>query len=308
MDVSIVFVNYKTSHLILDSVKSIIENTEKISYEIIIVDNDSEKNLEKNFSHLNLQDSLLRIVYLDKNFGFGAGNNAGAKIANGKYLFFLNPDTVLINNAIKILFDFMEITPKAGACGGNLYNINHQPIFSFRKVLPGVRWEFQELSNHIFNSPFQPIKRFHNVNNRPIKVGYITGADLMVKAEIFNKCGGFDEDFFMYWDDVELCRRIKQLGYEIFNVPEAKIIHLESQSFEVINEKDYKIELMEKYRLLYLKKNVGKLAFFMSNLFYTIFINSRILFIPNGDKKTFYKKKRIYYKKFKKKGIIDKLF
>ena len=143
LDVSIIYVNYKTSDLILQSIKSVVEKVTDISYEFIVVDNNTENNLEKKLSEVIPSFINLKCLYLPENIGFGAANNEGMKHAKGKTIFLLNPDTVLINNAIKILFDFLQKNPDAGACGGNLYNIQNQPSYSFSKIMPGINWEFQ---------------------------------------------------------------------------------------------------------------------------------------------------------------------
>lgn len=298
-DVSIIYVNYHTSSLIRDSILSIGEKVKGISYEIIVVDNNSEKNLEE-----KLQDAIpytvkTRYVYLEENIGFGGANNAGAEQAEGKYLFFLNPDTLLLNNAIKVLYDFMEVHPEAGACGGNLTESHQKPSYSFRKILPGVNWEFQELTHYIFSHPLNKVNNYYNFTDQPVKVAYISGADLMVRQKVFKETGGFDPTLFMYWDDVEICRRIDKAGYEIFNVPEAKICHLESQSFENEDLKEnFKIELLEKYRIAYLKKNLSKVEYRAANLLYDLFLRSREL-IHKGGYKAYYKLRKRYFEKYR---------
>ena len=141
-DVSIIYVNYYTSGLLVDSIQSVVNKTIGITYEIIIIDNNSEKNLRQKLQE-SISDTIpVKYLFLQENIGFGKANNEGAKIASGKYLLFLNPDTILLNNAIKILYDFMESDPQAGACGGNLYDSSNNPLFSFRKIFPGFIWDF----------------------------------------------------------------------------------------------------------------------------------------------------------------------
>ena len=298
IDVSIIFVNYKTSHLIADSIESVIKHVKDISYEIIIVDNDSEKDLEAKFSNLTPSSIPVKCIFLPENIGFGRANNEGAKVAKGKCLFLLNPDTILLNDAIKILFEFIQSHPKVGVCGGNLYDINNNPVFSFRKIFPGPDWEFQELTWHLLRYPKNKRKRFFNFTGNPIPVAYISGANLMIKSNIFKECKGFPEDLFMYWDDVELCKRVKELGYEVYSVPDAKICHLESRSFENVSQKNsFKIELQEKYRFVYLKRNLGTFKYHLSNIIYSLFLSSRVLLQPKGSKKEYYKIRKLLFSK-----------
>lgn len=301
IEVSIIYVNYNTSHLIAESIKSVLRNVRDITYEIIIVDNNSEKDLENKLSGILPVNIRVEYIFLQENVGFGRANNAGAKLARGNCLFLLNPDTLLLNNAIKLLYDFISVHEKVGVCGGNLYDINDTPVFSFRKIFPGPNWEFQELTRHILLYPKNKRKRFFNYTRKPFPVAYVSGANLMIKSAVFKECKGFPEDLFMYWDDVEICKRVKDLGYEVYSVPEARICHLESRSFENINKKNsFKIELQEKYRIVYLKRNVGKFRYHFSNLLYYLFMQSRVMLLPKGPKKDFYKTHKQFFKKYKK--------
>ena len=133
MDVSIIIVNYNTYDLTLDCINSIKEKTNNIKYEIIVVDNNSPNRIIENLKLENV-----RLVLNSKNGGFGYANNIGNKYAKGKYLFFLNSDTILMNNAIFELFEFMEKKSNVGICGGNLYTLEHKPTISFERFKPSL--------------------------------------------------------------------------------------------------------------------------------------------------------------------------
>ena len=119
MDVSVIIVNYKTSQLLVQAIDSILDKTEDIVYEIIVVDNhsqdDSERVVHERYGN--------RVTYLPlaENVGFGRANNEGLRIARGRNILFLNPDTILVNNAVRILSDYLDSHPDTGAVGGNLY-------------------------------------------------------------------------------------------------------------------------------------------------------------------------------------------
>ena len=129
MDVSIIIVNYNTLELTKNTIDSVNEKTKDLNYEIILVDNASTDGSVEFFE----KEYKNKIIFIknDENLGFGRANNRGIKIAKGKYVFLLNSDTLLINNAIKILFDFMEKNNNCGVCGGNLYTLTLQPTNSF---------------------------------------------------------------------------------------------------------------------------------------------------------------------------------
>ncbi len=234
-DVSIIIVNYRVASLIIDCVNSIEEKTKKNSYEIIVVDNDSRDD-----STSILKESLrnrILLVESDSNLGFGKANNLGAKYAKGGYLFFLNPDTVLINDAISVLFDCLETNKDIGVVGGNLYDETG------KNAVPSFCKEFNSIDSEKKNSSYLSLlknklkrkKRSIQINDfnytdQPITVSYIFGADMMMPKALFDQVHGFDKDFFMYAEEAELQWRISQLDYKIVNCPDAKIIHLEGRS------------------------------------------------------------------------------
>lgn len=107
MDVSVIIVNYNTLGLTSDCIESIIAQTSTVEYEIILVDNASTDGSKEVFA----QDKRIKYIYSDQNLGFGRANNLGIREAKGRYLFFLNSDTILLNNAVKLFFDFCEKNP-----------------------------------------------------------------------------------------------------------------------------------------------------------------------------------------------------
>lgn len=226
MDVSILIVNYNSFKLILQCIESIYQFTKGISYEIIVVDNNAP---ERDIDTIN--EFYSDIIYLKnlENRGFGSGNNFGAKYARGKYLFFLNPDTILLNNAIFKFYDFCERNIGVGIVGGNLYDAKLQPAFSCWSFLPGLLAEIDYLMLHKVGKFLGSVGDF-NHSALPQEVGYISGADLFISKAIFDELHGFDEDFFMYYEETELTFRVKRMGYKVMSIPDAKIIHLEGQS------------------------------------------------------------------------------
>ncbi|MCH5242289.1 MAG: glycosyltransferase family 2 protein [Muribaculaceae bacterium] len=302
MDVSVIIVNYKTANLICDCVTSIIEKTREITYEVIVVDNDSEPDFEEKIKK-SIPDNLFpsfKFIALNKNIGFGRANNEGLKIAKGRNIFFLNPDTLLLNNAIKILSDFLDNHKNVGACGGNLYDENEQPTLSYKMFLPGILWEINELFN---NKPqeilYGKTKHFYNVTSKPVSVGYITGADLMVKKSILETTGSFSPEFFMYFEETDLCARIRKSGFKIYSVPSARILHLESKSFSGSEayQSEFKTRLLEESRKIYYRRNFSKTGNLICNGIYNLFLTSRIKLIGNQKKKDYYKLRKSYFKR-----------
>ena len=252
IDVSIIIINYNTSALVNDCLKSIFEQSSDFSYEIIIVDNATENLSEM----IYWTDPRIRFLQLDKNLGFGGANNRAFEIASGRYLFCLNPDTVLINNAINILKDFLDIHPECGACGGNLYDEAGKPALSYKMRGPGFFEDTDQLLKRGLSRLFYGKNYMFNHGIKPQKTAYINGADLMLRRTVINQVGGFDNDFFLYYEETELQFRIRRYGYTICSVPQAKIIHLEGKSFSISRHRET-LSLLS--RKLYFDKTHGKI-------------------------------------------------
>lgn len=286
MDVSIVIVNYKTTDLIVNCIKSIREYTRNISYEIIIVDNNSNDDCHETLKRIFPRENWIFIA-LDNNKGFGMANNEGFKVAKGRNILCLNPDTLLMNNAVKILSSFLDNHKDIGACGGNLYDEELCPTFSFSRMLPSLLWELNILAFGKIEKLLYKNNRNFNNTKTPIEVGYITGADLMIKKNVIEQTGGYSPEFFMYYEDTDLCCRIKRKGYKVTSVPTANIQHLEGKSFDRgknnINEK--RIGLSEKSRLIYYMMNVGKFETWLSCKVYIfgLFVNEVFFLLSRNE-------------------------
>lgn len=294
MDVSVIIVNYKTSHLISECLKSVYKFTKDLTFEIFLVDNNSEPDFEKTIRK-EFPERQIEIILLPDNIGFGCANNVAYEKATGRNILFLNPDTLLLNNAIKILSDFLDRHPHAGACGGNLLGEDLKPTLSFKRSLPGIEWELDELLHNGMHKIKYGKNRIYNNSDNPFEVGYITGADLMVKRSVLKQTGVFNPAFFMYYEESDLCARIKRAGWQIFSVPEARIQHLVGKSFGEVQLNPRKIEMLEKSRNTYYKLNHNKFKRTISHSLYDLFLISRKTFSKDPIKKERYRLRRKYF-------------
>jgi len=200
MDVSIILVNYNTTRLLLQAIDSIYEKSAGFTFEVIVVDNNSSENPEKEIREK--YGDQITLISLSENIGFGKANNEGIKIAKGRYIFLLNTDTYLINNAIYILMQYMDTHLDVGSCGGNLYNAQLQHTYSYHKIPYGIRsYEISELTLG-FSRRFVKYP-FYNTSENAIEVGNISGADMMLRKSVLDTVGTFDPDFFMYCEESE---------------------------------------------------------------------------------------------------------
>lgn len=270
MDVSIIIVNFHSADLVADCIRSIEEKTKNVNYEIIVVDNASGDGSVEKLRGL-FGDKIL-VVASEENLGFGKANNLGSISAQGRYLFMLNPDTILVNDAISILYQYLEEHPEVGVAGGNLYNLDMQAVPSYCLAFDTVQTEkkkaswyeligskvMTKLSERFKIKQEKLFEKEFNYDDTPKQVAYIFGADMMMRKTLFDKLGGFDPEFFMYAEEEELSCRITDEGYKIMSVPEAKIIHLEGATVkaqEVFSEQQFRMRMTG--TLTYYKKRFG---------------------------------------------------
>lgn len=196
--VSIIIVNFK-GKIFLEGLFSSIKKLTYPNLEIIFVDNSPE---EGNIRYVKENFPKVEVVENNKNLGFSLANNQGAKIAKGEYLFFLNNDTKVNSDALLILVKKMEEDKNIGICGCRMMSYD------------GKRYFHTGIGLDIFGYPVLKDKIF-----------YVEGSALMIRKELFEKLGGFDEKYFMFHEDIDLCWRARLLGYKIAVAPEAVIYH-----------------------------------------------------------------------------------
>ena len=268
-DVSVIIINYNSSEYTLKCVERVLEKTsEKLNYEILIVDNASQK---EDFDTLN---SSLLLLNSDKvtlyrsriNTGFGGGNMHGVQHAKGNYYLFLNNDTLLIDDCISICYDFMRNTTDAAVCGTQIFNEKEEKQVSFD--------HFTSFWREVFGKQFVE-KVFSKPNRRkeysePISVDYVNGSFMFFKAVDFNSVGGFDTNIFLYFEESDICYRLKKKGRKTYFVPEASYLHYQGKSIGKSNMPiDTKIEL--KTSMFYvIRKNYGYFHYQMLRLFFII--------------------------------------
>jgi GT2 family glycosyltransferase len=280
MDVSVIIVNYNTKTLLKQCLMSVFEKTHDIDFEIIVVDNashdGSQQMLKEDFPNVLLIES-------QENLGFGRANNEGIKIATGRNIFFLNPDTLLLNNAIKILSDYLDENELTGACGGNLYDAFMKPAHSYDTKFPSITYELR-----LYKLLSRKNREFNKTKNT-FEVAHITGADLMVKKFVLDKVGVFSNQFFMYYEETELCFRIHKVGYKIIAVPFAKIQHLEGKSF--YSKLDItRIKYIAQGRQIFYSLHYSTQYIRVANFVYTcmLYLKTIIFYVINKDKYKFW--------------------
>lgn len=266
MDVSVIVVNYNTCQMTKQCIDSIFEKTRGIDYEVILVDNNSSDGSKEYFEN----DPRVIYIYNDLNVGFGSANNIGYNYANGDFIFLLNSDTILVNNAIYELWNFMVNHPDLAISGGSLVDEGLKSIHSFGLMLPSIKYELDLLLRGcISRKLYKRMSKDIDLNGYA-KVGYITGADMMLRRSNIENIGLFDPDFFMYYEETEMTHRYALKGYDSAYYPKAIIKHLVGKSFSVKKNRE---SLFLNSRILYYKK-IGYSSFdiYICNILYFLYI------------------------------------
>lgn len=233
IDVSIIIVNYNTKLMTDECINSILNCTKNNLIEIILVDNASTDGSKEFF----ISDKRIKYIYSEVNLGFGKANNLGVSMANGKYVFLLNSDTILLDDVISKLFKFAEINiiniNNIGSIGTRLINQNLEDTLSFGQFTSPKRIYTRLLEKVKFKKNSYQSKIYAELQNKGFsKVDFVSGADLFILRNIYDDVEGFDPDFFMYYEETDLQKRISRLGYQSFIINCKDIIHLDGGSFQ----------------------------------------------------------------------------
>jgi GT2 family glycosyltransferase len=224
IEVSVIIINYNSSHYTLQCVDSIIKHSLLSAYEIIIVDNNStEEDYYKLYSLKTI--SRISVIRSKINLGFSGGNMFGVQHASqgSIYYYFLNNDCQFLSDNISILANFLKNNPKTGIATPQMYSddLKIQPSFGYYPSIGDI------LLGHGFMRWVNPMmypsqrKEYH----LPVSVPYATGSAMFVRVDYFALLGGFDTNYFLYCEEEDLCMGMRRKGWEINLVPEAKFIH-----------------------------------------------------------------------------------
>jgi N-acetylglucosaminyl-diphospho-decaprenol L-rhamnosyltransferase len=222
--ISIILVNYNGSKFLYECMYSIENFVNSSEGEIIIIDNfstdDSAKIIRDNFPQFKL-------ICSKNNLGFSKANNLAVKHSQGDHLLFLNTDTILTENTPKILSEYLKQNRDVGAIGSRITFEDGSYQLSSGK-LPNLAIELWDKIKYALDRRWHQL--FSGIYNRQYstvrEVGWLTGACLMIRRDVFEQLGGFDENFFMYFEDKDLCKRVRDAGFKVIYNPDTSLIHL----------------------------------------------------------------------------------
>lgn len=279
IDVSIIVVNYNLTNEVRKLLNSIIKYVRDINFEVIVIDNNSP---ERDIEGLVNEYPEFKFEFLYTNYGFGHGNNVGVKKTSGKYLLLLNPDTYLINNLPSDLYNFAIKQTEFGLIGPLLIYEDGGLQISFGKF-PNLR---QEIS--LLFKPFKIISRLIlklkiRFSGDYFNVDFLFGSCMFIRREVFNSVNGFDEDYFLFTEETDLCYRLKRQNYKSCLYKKAELVHLKSK---ITNREPLKrFEQTFKSKLLFYNKHYGIIRFnFMK--YGTVFLLSLRKWIDKTERQT----------------------
>ncbi|GAB4031442.1 MAG: hypothetical protein Fur0012_08630 [Elusimicrobiota bacterium] len=294
--ISVIIVSFNCREMLSACLKSIYESDLR-DFEVIVTDNASSDDTVEMLSRLYPQ---VKLIQNKINIGFGAACNLGAEAAQGGWLFFLNPDTEVKIETFTALSRFIDSHPAACAAGAKLlwpdgsYQDSYKRFFSpFFSMM-----ELFELHYYFPKNPFNLRVNYNfEIFNKITKVDWVIGAALAVKRECFKTVGGFDPDFFMYFEETDLCRRIAQRGGEVFFIPDCEVIHKKGKVSEKTN-----VRSVAYYKSMYLYHSKSssaaagiliRISIFLMCLSFLFVLSFKLIFMGN--------------KKYGLKRILDKL-
>jgi len=272
MKLSIIIVSWNVKEDLSRCLSSLEENPPTSKYEVIVVDNGST---DGTIESIRNQFSGVHLIANSENRGFAAANNQGILESNGEYVLFLNPDTIIDSNCLDVLMDFMDKNEDVGACGPKLLYSDGTVQRSVRRF-PSFRGALHRHTAlkylKIFKHDYEKWVMRNFKYDQQTEVDQVMGAAMMTRRSVIDTVGMMDEIFFVYYEEVDLCYRIKQAGWRIVFLPEVKIIHLGGRSSGQIPA-DKTIMAMTSL-IKYFKKHRSKFA---STVFMCVFKPALIL-------------------------------
>ncbi len=253
--VSIIIVHYKKSSYLYRCLQSIKNTQSKIPYEVIVVDNDEREiiadELKNRFPWVTYKKS-------QENLGYGGGNNLGTTCAKGKYLFFLNPDTIVLNDTLDILIRFVQKTPNVGCVAPLLLHQNRKPFAQQGSTLLTPLTGILALSFlNTYFSDLPVLRRFWLKDwdkTTTKQVAVVPGTAFVIAKELFEKIGMFDEQYFLFFEEYDLAKRMQKYHVNNYILSRAKVIHFHGVTTKT--RKDIQ-KVFRKSRFYFFRKHYG---------------------------------------------------
>lgn len=261
--ISVVIVSYNTRDILGSCLDSLFRNSEGVEMEVIVVDNDSRDGSP---DMVRERFPSVRLIANSVNAGFAAANNQAYSLSSGRYVVLLNPDAYLRPGSIANGIAFMDRNPLCGLCGGRIVSPEGKLEPSARRF-PSAMSKLLTLSGLSWRYAGSPLLNRHEfggfAHDRPMDVDWVPGTFTIVRREMLEQIGFFDERFYLYYEETDLCLRAKKAGWKVCFIPDAEVTHIGGASSKTRKDKTYdsKASQVLNFRLrsewLYHRKNRG---------------------------------------------------
>lgn len=231
MNISIIIVNYNVKHFLEQCLLSVQAALKNIQGEIIVIDNASS---DDSINYLQPKFPLVKFIANTENTGFGKACNQGFKLSSGRYILFLNPDTIVPEDCLEKCIPFLNSHADAGALGIKMLNGDGKFLKESKRAFPSLSTSLFKMSGLAGLFPHSKIfaKYYlgHLDENKNHEVDVLAGAFMLIKRNVLELTGGFDEAFFMYGEDIDLSYRIQKAGFKNYYFSETQITHFKGES------------------------------------------------------------------------------
>ena len=277
MQLSIIIVNYNVKYFAEQCLYTVINASKNIDTEVIVIDNNSTDG-SRDFFNGKFAD--VHFIWNVENVGFSKANNIALQQTTGKYVLFLNPDTLVPEDCFEKCISFFESTKDIGALGIRMIDGTGKFLKESKRGFPTLLTSFFKLSGLAGLFPnskiFASYYAGHLSENQNHTVDVLAGAFMMVDKKVIDKTGGFDEDFFMYGEDIELSYRIQQAGYKNYYFAESTIIHFKGESTK--KESIKYVEVFYGAMKLFVRKHYSKNRAALYSIFIQIAVWLKMIF------------------------------
>ncbi len=267
MDLSVIMINFNTRRLAAQAAESVLRTVQDASFEIIVVDNSDQPT-----EFYSSDDSRIKVLERVENNGFGHACNLGAEKAEGEYLLFLNSDTIVHENALDSSLRYMREHPDIGILGIRTLLADGSFDHGCKRGFPTPSASFYYFlgmdKRHPESRKYGAYRQTFLPEDKTVETDCVSGAFLMMKKALFTEIGGFDEDYFMYGEDIDLCYRVKQAGHKVVYFAGGSITHLKGASG--LHTKSRKVIdcFYDSMKIFYRKHYRGKYNLFLNAAVY----------------------------------------
>lgn len=290
--VTVVIVSFNTREILANCLDALFKSGMGREMEVFVVDNDSR---DQSAEMVAERFPEARLIANKQNFGFAAANNQAFRQASGEYIVLLNPDAYVLPSSIPNAVRFMDEHPECGLCGGKIISPEGRLEPSARRF-PSPLTKLLTLSGLRAKFPQSRWLNWHEfgdfAHDRPMEVDWVPGTFTIVRKAMLDKIGPFDERFFIYYEETDLCLRAKKAGWKVYFIPDAEVMHIGGASSKTRKDKTFDsaasqvLSFRMRSEWLYYRKNYGIATMLASAGIELLWFSMRYLknlLIPSGD-------------------------